>query len=299
MALLVILIWGSNFVVIKIGVSEIEPLIVLGLRFFFAGLIFLPFMKWPGWTQARMIMLVGLLMGPLHQGFLYVALETMPAGSVSIILKSNVLMVTLMGWFFLKEHVGWRTWTGILVGFVGVFILMNGPELAGNPRGLTYTIASAFFVALAYIAMKKVKTVHAPTYIALMSFPIFPLIFAGSYVIDGTEWMQTAATLNWDIIAAVVAYQAIVLSASHMIWQWLVARYPVSQVVPWTLLLPLFGVIGGIIFFDEALTKAVIVGGGLVVVGVSITTFRRLKKKRFKMALRLTGRIQAGCAPTH
>ena len=71
LVLLVILIWGSNFVVIKIGVGEIEPLILLGLRFFMAGIIFLPFVKWPGWRQARMIMLVGLLMGPLHQGLLY------------------------------------------------------------------------------------------------------------------------------------------------------------------------------------------------------------------------------------
>lgn len=279
LALLVILIWGSNFVVIKIGVSELEPLIVLGLRFFFAGIIFLPFMKWPGWKQARMIMLVGLLMGPLHQGFLYVALETMPAGLVAIVLKSNVLMVTLMGWLLLKEHIGWRTWTGIGLGFIGVFILVSGPDLVGNVAGFIYTFASAFFVALAYIAMKKVDSVHAPTYIALMSFPVFPLIFISSYLIDGTEWMADIPTLNWPVIASVVAYQAIILSASHMIWQSLMARYPVSQVIPWTLLIPVFGVAGGILFFDEKLTQPIIIGGSLVVLGVAITTFRRLKKK--------------------
>jgi O-acetylserine/cysteine efflux transporter len=280
LALIVILIWGSNFVVIKIGVNEIAPLIVLGLRFFFAGLIFLPFMKWPGWKQARMIMLVGLLMGPLHQGFLYIALETMPAGLISIIMKSNVLMVTLIGWLFLKERIGWRTWTGILVGLIGVFVLVSGSDLTGNFLGVTYSFISAFFIALTYIAMKKVDHVHAPTYIVLMSLPVSPLIFLGSYVINGTGWISDAASLNWDIIASVVLYQALILSITHMIWQRLMAQYPVSQVIPWTLLIPVVAVATAVIFLQEELTLPIIIGGGLVISGVTVTTLRRLKRNK-------------------
>ena len=278
LALLVILVWGSNFVVIKIGVSELEPLIVLGLRFFCAGLIFLPFMKWPGWKQARMIMLVGLLMGPLHQGLLYVALETMPAGLISIIMKSNVLMVTLMGWLFLKEKIGWRTWTGIFVGLVGVFVLVSGEDMTANPIGLIYTFASAFFIALTYIAMKKVDTVHAPTYIVLMSLPVSPLIFLTSWAVNGTTWVETAPSLNWDIIMSVVLYQAIILSISHMIWQRLMAQHPVSKVIPWTLLIPAVAVATAVIFLGEEITTPIIIGGSLTILGVAITTFRRLKR---------------------
>lgn len=283
LALLVILIWGSNFVVIKIGVSELEPLIVLGLRFFFAGLIFIPFMKWPGWKQARMIMLVGLLMGPLHQGLLYVALETMPAGTISIIMKTNVLMVTLIGWLFLKEKIGWRTWAGIFIGLIGVYILVSGSIETGSKEANIYgyglTFLSAFFIALTYVAMKKVDSVHAPTYIALMSLPVAPLIFVSSYLIDGTQWTIDISSYNWPVIWSVVFYQAIILSLSHMIWQRLLAKYPVSQVIPWTLLIPVVAVATAIIFLGEDLTMPIILGGSLIIVGVTITTFRRLKRK--------------------
>ena len=280
LALLVILVWGSNFVVIKIGVTSIEPLIILGMRFLCAGLIFLPFLKWPGWKQARMIMLVGLLMGPLHQGLLYVALETMPAGSVSLIMKSNVLMVTLIGWIFLKEKIGWRTWVGIFVGLLGVGVLISGPNLQTNPIGIILALASALFIALTYIAMKKVDEVHAPTYIVLMSLPVSPLIFLTSLGIDGLEWLETAADLNWSLIMTVVLYQAIILSISHMVWQRLMAQNPVSQIIPWTLLIPVVAVATAVIFLGEELTSAILIGGGLTILGVTITTFRRLKRQK-------------------
>ena len=278
LALLVILVWGSNFVVIKVGVMEIEPLIILGMRFLCAGLIFLPFLKWPGWKQARMIMLVGLLMGPLHQGLLYVALETMPAGSVSLLMKSNVLMVTLIGWIFLKEKIGWRTWVGIFVGLMGVAVLLGGPELSGNIIGIIMTLFSALFIALTYIAMKKVDEVHAPTYIVLMSLPVSPLIFLTSLGIDGLGWIEGAAALNWPVILSVVFYQGIILSITHMVWQRLMAQNPVSVVIPWTLLIPVVAVATAVIFLGEELTKAILIGGSLTILGVTITTFRRLKK---------------------
>ncbi len=286
LALLVILIWGSNFVVIKIGVSELEPLIVLGLRFFFAGLIFLPFMKWPGWKQARMIMLVGLLMGPLHQGLLYVALETMPASTISIIMKTNVLMVTLIGWLFLKEKIGWRTWTGVFIGLIGVYILVSGSIETGSKEANIYgyglTFLSAFFIALTYVAMKKVDQVHAPTYIALMSLPVSPLIFMSSYIIDGLTWTIDISTLNWPVIWSVVFYQAIILSLSHMVWQRLMTKHPVSQIIPWTLLIPVVAVATAILFLGEELTLPIIIGGSLIIAGVTITTLRRLKSKNNK-----------------
>ena len=69
-ALIIIIIWASNFMVIKTGGEAFEPLMLLATRFFIAGLIFLPFVKWPGLYKAAQIAFIGLLLGLLHQGTL-------------------------------------------------------------------------------------------------------------------------------------------------------------------------------------------------------------------------------------
>lgn len=276
--LLVIFIWGSNFVAIKIGVGAIDPLVLLAMRFTAAGLIFIPFMKWPGWAKARQIMLVGLLMGPLHQGLLYVSLTYLDAGLVSIIMKSNVIMVTLIGWFFLKETVGWRTWTGIFVGLMGVIVIFGAPSAGAAPIGYLLALLSAFFIALTYVAQKKLDAVHPPTYIALMCLPVAPLIMLSSIFIEGTQWTQDLDAVNWKIVGSVVFYQAIILSLSHMLWQRMIARMPLSQLVPWTLLIPVVALGTSVLFLHEPLTLTIIIGGLLTISGVGIVTFRKIKK---------------------
>ncbi len=280
LALGVIIIWGSNFVAIKIGVGEIPPLMLLTLRFLAAGLIFLPFSQWPGLRKAMMIASIGLLMGLLHQGFLYVGLITMPAGLMSVLLQSQIIIVTLIGWLFLKEDIGWRTWTGIAIGISGIIVLVGGPNLSGPIEGYIYGFLSALFIALTYIVMKKIDVVHPSTYIAYLHLPITPFIFLSSLLIDGTGWMTTYDILNWPVISAVVLYQAVILSGSHIVWQKLMVRYPVNQIVPWTLLIPVFGIAAGVLFLDEALTLSLFLGGALTILGIAIITFRKIQKNQ-------------------
>lgn len=278
LTLLVIIIWGSNFIFIKIGVNELQPLALLSLRFLLAGLIFIPFMKWPGLKKALTISSVGLLMGLLHQGFLYAGLTYVPAGMMSILLQSQVILVTLIGWIFLKEKIGWRTWLGIALGIIGIVILVGGDDLTGSITGIIYGLLSAFFIAVTYIVMKKLDNVNPFTYIALIHLPVAPIIFVFSVILEGTEWITNPNEFNWHVIAIVIIYQSIVLSFSHIIWQKLLVKYPVSEIVPWTLLLPLFAVAIAAPILGEPITISIILGGILTILGVGIITFRKIQK---------------------
>lgn len=278
-ALAVVIAWGINFVVIKLGVHEIPPLALLAARFFIAGLVFLPFMKWPGLKQAAMIAGVGFGMGVLHQGTLFIGLEIMPASLMSLLLQTQIIMATVIGWLFLKEKIGWRTWAGIGIGLIGVVILLGKPTLNAPFIGYVYGLLSAFFIALTYVQMKRVSNVHGPTYIALLSLPIAPLIAVMSLFTEGTSWItERADNINWIILGGSLFYQAIVISISHIYWQRLMRDYPLSQVLPWTLLIPVFGIAAAIPVFGETLTWPIIIGGGLTLAGITIITFRKIKK---------------------
>ncbi len=277
LALFVVFIWGVNFVVIKIGVGHIPPIALLAIRYFFSGLIFLPFLKWSEWTKAKWCILQGIFLGVLHQGTLFYALTSMPAGLISIILQGGIILVTIMGAFIFKEHIGWRTYVGIATGLLGIAILIGIPTEGTTALGFAIALASTFFVSFTYIIMKKIGTINPATYIVLMSLPVSPIIIAMSFFMEGTDWISKEIDYDWVIIGFVIFFEVFVLSLSHMIWQNLMVKEPISKMVPLTLLIPVFGLLASVLVFQEIVTLTTLLGGGLTILGVGIITFRRMK----------------------
>jgi O-acetylserine/cysteine efflux transporter len=279
-ALLVITIWGSNFAVVKTAVAEVPPLGFISLRFFLTSLVFAPFVDWKMFRHEwKGLFVVGMLMGVLHQGTMFTGLKFSEAGIMSILLQAQVIIVTLIGWFFYKEVIGWRTWAGIVLGFAGILILII-PNLEGGATMTAYIlgILSALFLAMAYFQMKKFDRIRVPNFIFGLNALILPVVFACSLLIEGHEWIPTLPAVNWTVFGPALAFQVFALSLSHALWQKLLVSNPVSQVVPWCLLVPVFGVLSGILLLGEALTPSIVTGGLITVSGVGIVTFRRLKK---------------------
>lgn len=277
LALFVVAIWGANIVAIRAGVLEMAALTFLALRFSFTFLTFLPFARWPGKEQALILLQVGVLMGVLHQGFLYAGLPLIDAGTMSILLQIQVIFVTLLGWLFLGETIRWRTWTGIALGMTGVAVLLGGPSLEGSLLGFAYGILSALFIALCYMRMKALKGIHPLTFIAGMNLSSAVPMILISYFVSPESW-HGMMDHDWKMLGGILAFQVIVLSITHIIWQKLLAHNPVSMVAPWTLLMPLFGVGFAALLLGEPITPPIILGGLLTIAGVGIITVRRIQK---------------------
>lgn len=277
LALFVVAVWGANIVLIRAGVQEIAPLTFLALRFSLTALVFIPFIQWPGNQQAWIIFQVGILMGVFHQGFLYAGLPYLDAGTMSILLQAQVIIITLIGWLFLKETIRWRTWTGIGLGLTGIVILMGGPTLSSNVTGFIYGLLSAFFIALCYVRMKALQNVKPLTFLALMNISSALPMLGISYFVSPNSWHHIA-DYDWQLLGIILAIQVSVLSTTHVIWQKLLAQHPVSQVAPWTLLMPVFGVVFAYLLLHEPITGPMVIGGLLTVAGVGIITIRRIQK---------------------
>lgn len=278
LTLLVVIIWGANIVAIRAGVLELEPLTLLALRFSLTALVFLPFARWPGTKQAFIILQIGFLMGVLHQGFLYPGLARLDAGTMSIILQTQVIFVTLLGWLVLGETIRWRTWTGVILGLAGVGVLVGGPSLQIDPLGFAYALLSSIFIALCYLRMKALQNIHPLTFIAGMNLSAAIPMLAISYVAAPESW-HDLPDHNWSMLGWILGFQVFVISLTHIVWQKLLADNPVSQVVPWTLLSPVFGVGFAALFLGDPVTLPIILGGLLTIAGVGIITVRRIQKK--------------------
>ncbi len=282
LVLLVIVIWGSNFAVVKGAITHLPPFAFLSLRFFLTGLVFAPFVDWSLFkVEWKGLFVVGFLMGFLHQGTMFTGLIYGEAGIMSILLQLQVIIVALIGWLFYKETIGWKTWLGIITGFCGVLTLLI-PNLDGGSSSFSYFlgIMSAVSLAFAYFKMKAFKTITVPNFIFGINVTILPVIFICSLAVEGSEWILTLPDINWVNFGPALAFQVIIISLSHALWQRLLVTNSVSQVVPWCLLVPVFGVISGVVLLGEELTASIILGGLITISGVGIITFRQLQKSQ-------------------
>lgn len=275
--LLTIILWAGNVVAIKVAVTEVPPLTAATLRFLLAGLIFLPFFKMPDKKTLLTIFQISMLMNVLHIGTLFIALRMLDAASTSILLQTQVIFATILGCLFFKETIKWRTWTGIGLAVCGVVIMLGEPDLASHPGAVLLMMFSTFVLALSYVKMKHLQSVHPETYVCLISLLAAPFTFAASLFFYPESWTNLPA-IRWEVFGPMLAYQSIIISMTHIFWQRLMHKGDVGKVTAFTLVIPFFTVVLSVIFLGEHIAWPTIVGGLVTMLGVGIITLRRIQK---------------------
>ena len=275
--LLCLVMWAGNVIAIKMAVAEVEPMIAATLRFVCAGLLFLPFMKWPDKRTFKIIFQISMLMNVLHIGTLFIALDMLDAASVSILLQTQVVFATLLGVIIFKESIHWRTWTGMALAALGIIVMLGEPDMMNHPQGVAVMLFSCICLAFSYVRMKHLQVVHPATYVCLINLFAAPLAFAASLFIAPESW-NNLGTVDWHIFGPLLAYQAVLVSSTHIIWQRLMHRGDVGKVTAFTLLIPFFTIILSVTILGEHISWAMIIGGLITMAGVGIITLRRIQK---------------------
>lgn len=273
LVLVIAVIWGSNFVVAKIGMAEVPPFLFTGLRFAFLAVILLPFLKIHK-GRMRTVVQIGVLAGGLHFAFFFGGLAISSASVSAITVQLNAPFATIMSVLFLKEQVGWRRWTGIGMAFAGVTLIGFDPVAFEYLPGMALIALSAVLFAVSNIFMKRLKDVgvlELQSWTAVLSFPIlavFTLVFESGQI----EALSNASPAAW----AAVIYTALLASlVGHGGVYYLFQRYDVSLVSPMLLAAPLVGVMSGVLVLHEPLTTRIIVGGLAVLAGVGVIAIRQ------------------------
>jgi len=278
--LLVVLSWALNFLTSAFALREIPPFLFTALRF---GLLALPLvflLKRPAPGQWPRLIAVGLCIGVLHFGLSFSALKA--AGDLSspaIVLQSYVPMTALLAWWLLGERFAWRTGVAIAISFAGVLVLGFDPLVLDRPLALVLMLVSAAFLALGTVLMKGLRgldMVSQQGWTALIA--VAPLL-ALSLVLEpgGVAVLGSVSWVAW----LGVAYAAFVSSLfGHGLYYVLVQRYPVAQVTPWLLLVPVFAIALGIAFWGDRPGPRLWLGGAMVLGGVLAIALRTLAKSR-------------------
>lgn len=280
--LLVNLLWASNFLAAKIGMEVFSPLLFTALRFTLVIIVLLPFVSLPRGYWRKMI-LVGIVMGVLHFSLMFWGLSLSPdISSVAIINQTFVPFSALLAMVFLKEKIGWRRWSAIFMAFAGVMVIGFDPVIFANWLSPTLVIIASFLVSLNMVIVRTMPGVGAINLTFwTAAIGTLPLYFF-SYLFEGNQFAAIEAA-GWEEWAAVVFSAIGATVVGHGLGNYLIKHYPVSTVAPYYLLVPVFAIILGVVFWGDVITLELMIGGAMVMSGVTIITFRSAKKKPAKV----------------
>ncbi|WP_215781879.1 EamA family transporter [Paludibacterium sp. B53371] len=289
-ALLVVLLWGFNFVVIKWGVADVPPLLLGCLRFSLlalAGCLWVarPRLPW------RWLAAYGLTVGFGQFACLFCAIKFgMPAGLASVVLQSQAFFTMLFAALMLREHWQPAQLAGLLLAASGLALI--GLARGGNMTllGFVLTLMAASSWALSNVVVRRMVRQGLqvePLGLVVWSglIPPLPFLALSLWLEGGARDWAALSHFSWGSLAS-VAYLAFAASMlGYGIWSRLLARYPANAVAPFSLLVPLVALLCSTWLLGEHLSASQLLGSVLLLAGLLVNVFgARVLKSLLKQA---------------
>jgi len=273
-ALLVTAIWGLSFVVIKLGVGAMPPLLLAALRFLLAAVPAVLFIPRPK-TSWKNVVAYGFFLGVAQFGLLFAAIALgMPASLASVVMQAQVFFTILFAAVLMAERPRPHQILGGIVAGFGL-VLIAWPRMTGGGAGpFLMTVVAAACWGVANIVSKRAGRVDMLGYIVWSSL-VAPLPLLGlSLWFDGPDQVIDALTRMDGGTLAAIAYLAYPTTIfAFGVWAYLLSRHPAATVTPFALFVPVAGILGSTLILGEALHPIEAVGGAVIVLGLAFNVF--------------------------
>lgn len=281
LALSVVAIWGSNFVVIKLALAHLPPLLFAALRFTLAVLPAIFFLRRPQVAWGNLAA-YGLLIGVGQFGLLYLAMRSqISPGLASLVVQMQVLFTLLLAMRLTREPVRAYQWLALALAAGGIALIMAHTDGDTTPLGLLMVLAAAFSWACANLVGKRAGRVNTLAYMVWSSVFAVPPLLVLSLLVEGP------ALIGQGLLHADLATWAAVLWQSlgntlfgYGVWSWLLARHVAATIVPMALLVPVFGMGSAALILAEPLPGWKLGAALLVMSGLALNLLWPLRPWR-------------------
>lgn len=284
--LIVMIFWGLNYLAIKFGVSNIQPLVLLTIRFIFVAIpaIFIlprPPISWKWLIGIGLVLYLGQFVF-LFSGIRY----GMPTGLSSIVTQGQVFFTLAFAAIVLKEPLKGNHIIGLLIAFSGIIIV--GMQQGGNMTavGFWLTLGAAACWGIGNGMMRKATSGIPPfSMLSLVvwasAVAILPLIVLSLWLEGLNAWKEAVSTINWVSIGSIIYLAYCASFIGYGLWGTLLSRYPAATVAPFTLLLPVIAMSSSALVLKETFSFWQITGALFIMMGLMVNIFGdRLEKNR-------------------
>ena len=271
LALAVVAIWGSNFVVIRIGLNHLPPLLFAAMRF---CLVFLPaalFLKRPN-VPLNQLAGYGLLIGAGQFGLLFMAMKGhITPGIASLVIQTQVFFTIGLSMLINREKLAGVQLVSLGLAAGGLAIILFKGGGSATPLGLALVLAAAMSWAGGNLVGRMPPGVNMLAFIVWSSMFAVPPLLALSLLTEGWPAIVTGVRGADAATWAALAWQSVGNSLfGYSVWAWLLTRYPTATVAPMALLVPVFGMGASALFLREGLPAWKLAAAVLVLAGLAL-----------------------------
>ena len=271
LALAIVAVWGTNFAFIRMGLDKLPPLLFAALRFFFAAVPAVFFLKRPAVPWRNMIA-YGLLSGPGQFGILYMAMKGLISpGLASLVIQTQVFFTIGLSILIAHERVRPVQVVALALATAGIVVIAAHTDASTTPLGLGMVLVAGLSWAGGNMVIRSAGPAGVAAYVAWASlFSTLPL-FVLSWLFEGWPAMaaglRAADAITW-LVVLWQSYGNVLFGFAA--WGWLLARYPAAAITPMALLVPVFGMGASAVLLAEPLPPWKLAAAGLVIAGLAV-----------------------------
>ncbi|HFC93187.1 MAG TPA: EamA family transporter [Leucothrix mucor] len=274
LAFIVALIWGTNFVVIRYGLDELPPFLFAAIRFF---LVVFPLIFFVTKPKANWLLIAayGVLIGFGQFGLVYLAMQNdITPGLASLVLQMQVFFSIVLALLFFKESVSLIQWIALVISFSGIGLIASNVDGHTTTRGLILILIAATSWALGNMVVKKAGKVDIIAFLVYSSLFSVPMLAAMSFYFEGWTLIKTSLQSASMTSVWVVLWQTIGNTlVGYGIWNFLLNQYSAAIVTPWSLLVPVFGMLASFLLLGESMQAWKLVAASLILLGLAMNIY--------------------------
>lgn len=271
LALAVVAVWGTNFVVIKVALGQMPPLLFATLRFVLAVFPAIFFLRRPA-VPWRNLAAYGLLIGVGQFGLLFVAMNGhISPGLASLVIQTQVFFTIGLAMALAHERLQRVQWLALALASAGIGVIVAHTDGSTTVLGLFLILCAALCWAGGNIVSRQAGKIDMVAYVvwsSVFAAPALAVLCLAAEGLDSVSVGLRAATPGTWVAALWQAWGNSLFG--YAAWGWLLARYPAATITPMALLVPLFGMGASALLLQEALPAWKLIAAGLVMGGLAL-----------------------------
>ena len=284
LALAIVAVWGTNFVVIKLSLEAFPPFLFAALRYTFAFFPLAFFIPRPKVSWGNMCA-YGVAIGVGQFGILFFAIDgRISPGLASLVIQTQVFFTIGFAMFFAKERLRLYQVVAVSIAMTGLGTIALHTDASTTFLGLALVVFAGLSWGIGNTVSRRAGSINMLSYVVWASAFSLPPLFLMSWIFEG-GWEQMSTSIS---SAPIGAWAGVFWQSwgntvfGYAAWAWLLSKHPAAVVAPAPLLVPIFGMGASAFFLSEPLPLWKILAAGLVIAGLVVNLFWPSLAKYFR-----------------